>query len=324
MFQMRTQRNLAIYLIIIWILLSSRVALLESCGLASTPKGSRYIARTHAFAVSKRSWLSAYLFRTQFYAKPLVYTPPSTGVQIVFIASSKNYIRTMNAKDGIPLKERLVNPPFLQAEIGCNDIPGYIGIIGTPVIDPDTETAYFFSKTYIPNFRAPGATGVYNGVYYFHSVNVNTLEDIKPPLLIDGSNADNDPRKYFIGGVVLQRPALTKIGNFVYTGFGGHCDKYNYTGVLIGVDVTTNKVVTNFATEAGPNAPQGNDWSVNGAGGEGGIWQSGMAMATDGNRLFFVTGNGEGHENAGTPNSGSAPIRTLGQAIVGLRRIHYF
>ncbi|KAI9716656.1 MAG: hypothetical protein M1812_005194 [Candelaria pacifica] len=263
-------------------------------------------------------WSHAYTAQEQFYAKPLVYTPPSTGVQIVFIASSKNYIRTMNAKDGTPLQERQIHPPFLQSDIGCNDIPNYIGIIGTPVIDPDTEIAYFFSKTYIPNFRAPGATGVFNGVYYFHSVNVNTLQDVQPPLLIDGSNADNDPRKYFIGGVILQRTALTKIGKFVYGGFGGHCDKYNYTGTVIGVDVTTNKIVTNFATEAGPNAPQGNDWAVNGEGGEGGIWQSGMAMATDGNRLFFVTGNGEGHENSGTPNSGSAPIRTLGQAIVNI------
>ncbi|KAI9776670.1 MAG: hypothetical protein M1835_005454, partial [Candelina submexicana] len=263
-------------------------------------------------------WSRQYTAQEQFYAKPLVYTPPSTGVQIVFIASSKNYIRTMNAKDGTPLLERQVHPPFLQAEIGCNDIPNYIGIIGTPVIDPDAEIAYFFSKTYIPDFRAPGPTGVFNGVYYFHSVSVNTLQDVQPPLLIDGSFADNDPRKYFIGGVILQRPALTKIGKFVYGGFGGHCDKYNFTGTVIGIDVTTNKVVTNFATESGPNAPQGNDWTVNGAGGEGGIWQSGMAMATDGNRLFFVTGNGAGHENSGTPNSGSAPVRTLGQAIVNV------
>ena len=99
-----------------------------------------------------------------------------------------------------------MHTPFLQSEIGCTDIPNTIGIIGTPVIDPASDIAYFYSKTYIPNFRTAGNTGVYNGVYYFHGVNVNTLADAFPPLLIDGSAADNAPQKYFVGGVQLQRP----------------------------------------------------------------------------------------------------------------------
>ena len=109
------------------------------------------------------------------------------------------------------------NPPPL-------DIPNYIGIIGTPVIDPATDIVYFYSKTYIPNFRVSGNTGTSNGVYYFHAVNINTLEDVYPPILIDGTSADNAPAKYFVGGVVLQRPSLTQIGNIVYGAFGGHCD----------------------------------------------------------------------------------------------------
>lgn len=127
----------------------------------------------------------------------------------------------MNAKTGAPLNARQVHTPFLQAEIGCTDIPNTIGIIGTPTIDPATDIAYFFAKTYIPNFRTAGNTGVFNGVYYFHGVNVNTLEDVFPPILIDGSQSDNAPAKYFVGGVILQRPSLTQIGSVVYGGFGG-------------------------------------------------------------------------------------------------------
>ena len=52
-----------------------------------------------------------------------------------------------------------------------------------------------------------------------------------------------------MGGVVLQRPSLTQIGNVVYGGFGGHCDLFNYTGVIIGVDVTMNQV-TQLTLEA--------------------------------------------------------------------------
>ncbi|KAL8776823.1 MAG: hypothetical protein Q9194_002912, partial [Teloschistes cf. exilis] len=264
-------------------------------------------------------WSTKYNALEQFYAKPLVYTPLAGGPQIVFIASSQNWIRTMNAKTGAPLNARQVHTPFLQAEIGCTDIPNTIGIIGTPTIDPATDIAYFFAKTYIPNFRTAGNTGVFNGVYYFHGVNVNTLEDVFPPILIDGSQSDNAPAKYFVGGVILQRPSLTQIGSVVYGGFGGHCDLFNYTGVVIGVDINQKKVVTNFAVESGPLVPQTNNWQQNGGGGEGGIWMSGMALATDGaNRLFWVSGNGVGHENQGVPASGSSGCKTLGEAAVNL------
>ncbi|KAL9602500.1 MAG: hypothetical protein Q9219_001794 [cf. Caloplaca sp. 3 TL-2023] len=264
-------------------------------------------------------WSTKYNAQEQFYAKPLVYTPSAGGPQIVFIASSQNWIRTMDAKSGAALNARQVHAPFLQAEIGCNDIPNTIGITGTPVIDPATDIAYFFSKTYIPNFRTAGNTGVFNGVYYFHGVNVNTLADVFPPVLIDGSQSDNAPAKYFVGGVILQRPSLTQIGSVVYGGFGGHCDLFNYTGLVIGVDVNQKKVVTNFAVESGPLVPQTNVWNQNGGGGEGGIWQSGMALATDGaNRLFWVSGNGVGHENQGVPASGSSGCKTLGEAAVNL------
>lgn len=56
----------------------------------------------------------------------------------------------------------------------------------------------------------------------------------------------------------------------------------------------------------------------NAGGGQGGIWMSGMALATDGARVFWVTGNGDGHENQGTPASGSSGCKTLGEACVSL------
>lgn len=235
------------------------------------------------------------------------------------MASSQNNLYSLNAKTGAAINKRSVHDPFLQSDIGCTDIPNYIGIIGTPVIDPATDIAYFFSKTYIPNYSTVGNTGTFNGVYYFHGVNVNTLQDVDGfPILIDGSQSDNAPDKYFVGGVILQRPSLAQIGSVVYGAFGGHCDLFNYTGLVVGVDINQKKVVTNFATESGPLVPQSNVWNQNGGGGQGGIWMSGMALSTDGNRLFWVSGNGAGHENQGTPASGSSGCRTLGEAVVNL------
>lgn len=188
-------------------------------------------------------WKKGFNSQEQFYAKPLVYTPlANPSQQIIFIASSQNWVRTLDAKTGALINFRQLWTPFLQSDIGCTDIPNTIGITGTPTIDYTTDTVYLFSKTYIAKFRdATSNTGTYNGVYYFHSLDINTLQDKHPPLLIDGSASQNDARRYFVGGVVLQRPSLTQIGNVVYGGFGGHCDLFNYTGVIIGVDVTQNQ-----------------------------------------------------------------------------------
>ncbi len=258
------------------------------------------------------NWLS------QFYAKPLVYTPNAGGSQVVFLASSQNWIRTLNAKTGDLINSRQVHKPFLQSDMPCTDIPNYIGIIGTPVIDTSSDIVYFFSKTYISNYRYAGDTGAYNGVYYFHGVDINTLADTFPPLLVDGVPADNDPRKYFIGGTVLQRPSLTMVGSVVYGAFGGHCDLFNYTGQVVGIDVNSQQVVTNFAVESGPLAPQTNQWDQLAGGGQGGIWQSGMALSSDGQRIFFVSGNGVGHENNDKSASGKSGCQTLGEAVVSV------
>jgi len=72
-------------------------------------------------------WQNTYGAKEKWYAKPLVYTPPG-GSQIVFLASSMNVIRTLDAVNGTLLNSRTVQPPFLQSDIGCTDIPDYIGI----------------------------------------------------------------------------------------------------------------------------------------------------------------------------------------------------
>jgi iron transport multicopper oxidase len=95
--------------------------------------------------------------------------------------------------------------------------------------------------------------------------------------------------------------------------------QYNYTGWVVGVDKTTAEVKTVFITESGSfAAPE--DGTFNGGGGGAGIWQSGMGFSSDNpNRMFFVTGNGLGHENKELPASGRSPLGTLDECIVNVR-----
>ncbi|KAI7279174.1 hypothetical protein KC343_g2034 [Hortaea werneckii] len=174
-------------------------------------------------------------------------------------------------------------------------IPDTIGITETPIIDPATEIVYFYAKTYIPNYRTAGDVGIINGVYYFYAVHIVDLSDVdRFPILVDGSPADNDARKNFIGGTILQGSSLLQVGLVLYAGFGGHCDLFNYTGTVLGVDVNQKKLVANWVVESGPNSRSSTDWLDNAAGGQGGIWQ------------------------AGTPASGQSGCRTLGEAVVNL------
>jgi iron transport multicopper oxidase len=91
----------------------------------------------------------------------------------------------------------------------CTDIPDFIGIVGTPIIDPSTSIVYFFSKGYKNGAYSGGvANGILAqsllkwklieaGIYSFYAVDINTLQDIPGfPILIDGHFADNDNARY--------------------------------------------------------------------------------------------------------------------------------
>lgn len=58
------------------------------------------------------------------------------------------------------------------------------------------------------------------------------------------------------------------IGNTVYSGFGGVCESYNFTGTIVGVDVGSGKIKTIFATISGPySIPQNGTWQGGGVSG---------------------------------------------------------
>jgi outer membrane protein assembly factor BamB len=114
----------------------------------------------------------------QFYAKPLVYTPNSLGRQVVLAFSEANRIYVLDAINGTLISSRDLSKegegPFTVSDLGsCNDIGQNIGITGTPVIDPTTDTVYFWAKSYLSS----GQTGWHNGAYRFHAVDVVTLAE---------------------------------------------------------------------------------------------------------------------------------------------------
>jgi hypothetical protein len=244
----------------------------------------------------------------QIYSQPLVYTL-SDGVQYLFVSTTQNNIYKINAKTGVIVASRNLARPFLQSDLdNCNDINPHIGVTATGVIDPETDTWYLTSKTYVDQSLA-GATGRPNGRYYIHAINCNDLsERTSFPVNLEGMVALNNPVRIFNGGIHLQRPALLHYGQYIYAGFASHCIQYNYTGWIVGWDKTTGALVEQMATE-GAGVPN----TVPGAG----VWMSGGGIASDGQgSMWFASGNGYASQLNGVPLSGRQPPTSLEEAAV--------
>ena len=112
------------------------------------------------------------------------------------------------------------------------------------------------------------------GQYSFYTISINSLQDVPSfPVIIDGHLAGNDKTRleqpsllalgrhltsprYFLGRTVLQRPSLTSVNGVMIGAFGGLCDQYSYTGMLIAISKTPCVGVTSIYTmEASPGAP---------------------------------------------------------------------
>jgi hypothetical protein len=126
----------------------------------------------------------------QFQATPLVYTPSSTGVQVVLAFSMQNKIYSLDAVNGTLYASRDLSAggevPFLATDLpGCYDITPLIGITGTPVIDPTTDTIYFWAKSY--GSPSQSGFGWQNGTYRFHAIDAVSLQE-RPgfPVVLQG------------------------------------------------------------------------------------------------------------------------------------------
>jgi hypothetical protein len=149
---------------------------------------------------------------------------------------------------------------------GSLDLAPDIGIVGTPVIDPTTNTIYVVSKSK-------------NGATIHQRLHALSL--------IDGSEKFSGPQEIAItlNGISFsplsqnQRAGLALLNGVVYVAWGSHGDVGTYYGWIVGYDAATLAQVSAFNDDPGV--------------GFGGIWMAGGAPAADSsNNLYVITGNG--------------------------------
>ncbi len=168
-----------------------------------------------------------------------------------------------------------------QGDVGSGDIFPDIGILGTPVIDPSTNTIYLVTKT---------KTTSPNYIQRLHALNLLTgAEQANSPVVIAASSAGNCE-----GGTTIafdpyrenQRPGLALSNGVVYVAWASHGDNGTYHGWVLGYQTGNLAAVPTVFNDT-PNTAEGLTYC------KGGIWMSGGAPAfdTDGN-MYVITGNG--------------------------------
>jgi acyl-coenzyme A thioesterase PaaI-like protein len=172
-----------------------------------------------------------------------------------------------------------------NGDVGTNDIYQDLGITGTPVIDPSTNTIYLVAKT----------KTISNGNYHSRLFALKLETGAKMTTEVDiaasvPGNCDGGTTVSFSPQWQNQRPGLALVNGVVYVGYGSHGDDGNWHGWLLGYQASNLNQVGVFNTT--PNAlspPVAAPAPPCGAG----IWMAGGAPAADAtNHLYVTTGNG--------------------------------
>jgi hypothetical protein len=238
----------------------------------------------------------------QMYAEPLYVqgvTVAGLGVHNVVYAATQNdsvYAFDADGTTPSPLWQVSLIPAggqvLLDSDIGgCSNISPQVGITGTPVIDPTTNTMFVVARSKIVN----GAGTTY--YQYLHALDITTgLDRPGSPVNIQATvTGDNGPVA-FNTEMQNQRAGLFLDNGVVYIAWGSHCDILPYNGWLMGYQESTLQQTAVFLS-----APNGQ---------QDGIWQSGAAPAVDEyGYIYAMIGNGTTDVNVGGIDYGEALIK---------------
>jgi len=178
--------------------------------------------------------------------------------------------------------------PDADAGFGEHDITPEIGVTGTPVINPASNTLFVVSKS-------EGPSGTFH--QRLHALDLATgSEKFSGPVDISasvvGAGYDSSGATVtFNPHTENQRAGLALVNGVVYIVWAAHDDADPYHGWVIGYDAADLSQVTAY--------------NVTADGQKGGIWMGGAAPAADSaNALYISTGNGTmDHDSNVTPNT---------------------
>ncbi len=243
------------------------------------------------------------------HAQPL-YLPsvaiPGKGLHnVVFVATQHDSVYAFDADSNSGPND----PPLWQVSLAdaaagettagvadvlnCSTIAPELGITGTPVIDPSTNTLYVVAMTKRDDTI----------FHRLHALDVTTgAERPASPVVIAASVPgigdgffSSSPLK-FDAHFYKNRAGLLLLNGVVYTSWASHCDTRSYHGWIIAYDARDLHQVAAFNTT--PNAYQG------------AIWMGGAAPAADAEgNIYAISGNGKFDADANGVDFGDSFIK---------------
>ena len=192
-----------------------------------------------------------------------------------------------------------------SGDTGSDNVSPEVGITGTPVIDPATNTMYVLVKT------RETIGGVLHYIQRLHAINLTDGTDRSQPYVIGnttGTNTNTTPIYVYgtgdgnvvdpynaTGKRVVQfnalrehhRGAISLVGSSIYVQWASHGDNGPYHGWVVKWDIS-NITTTGFQLKGALNTSPNNGLS--------GIWGGGgrLSFEPDGSAFYFETGNGSG------------------------------
>jgi hypothetical protein len=230
----------------------------------------------------------------QIFTEPLIMTGvpiPGQGTHdIVVVATENDTVYAFDAYSAnttplwkVSLLQTGESAVYAVSQYG-NDITPEVGITGTPVIDPTTDTLYVVGA-----FQQNSGSVTYSQRMY--ALNLSNGSNVVAPVTIaatvPGTGYGNvSGTQTFSAFWENQRPALTLSNGEVYVGWSSHGDNNPWHGWIIGFNAKTLNEDYIYCDTANGDA--------------GGIWMSGGGLAVDSSgNLYFTTGNGTFDANTG-------------------------
>jgi hypothetical protein len=214
------------------------------------------------------------------YTQPLYLAGESGGRDLVIVATEQNHVYAFDAATGgKPVWDQLLGTPLPKSRLatlrtGCGNIDP-LGITGTPVIDPATRTIYLDAML-IASANATAQHQVF-------ALDADTGK-VKQGWPVDLNTTVKVGNTTFNSLVQNQRGALALLGGKVFVPFGGHIgDCADYHGWIVGISTEDPSQVSAWVTRTLA----------------GGVWAPG-GIATDGQSIYFATGNTENQANTFT------------------------
>ena len=242
------------------------------------------------------------------FAQPL-YMPnlsiPNKGTHnVTFIATEHDSVYALDADSA---QSPLWHVSFLDPAAGITSVPTTlantpggrtglgpeVGITGTPVIDPSTNTLFVSAMTYEKNqaVQRLHALDIFTGVEKFGGPKVITAT-------VSGSGVGNDGAGHitFYPITQNQRAGLLLVNGVVYVAFGSFSDIEPYHGWLFAYHAQTLRQLDVFIT-----SPTGEGAS---------LWQGAAAPAADSlGNIYLTTADGTFDANNGGPNYGDTLLK---------------